>query len=191
MSRYETRSPVLGARGSAARIARVASTAWLASAGLALFSISLLLCAGCYSFTGSNLPGHIKALAVPTVRNATLEPGVEQELTDQITERFISDGRLKIASERTAEAVFIGELTNYENKVNNYTASQEPIDYIVVLTLSAQMRDQVKNRDLWKEDRLVATAVYEPGAGETEEEARREAIEILANDIVTKTLEQW
>lgn len=146
---------------------------------------------GCYSFTGSNLPGHIKALAVPTLRNATLEPGVEQEITEGIVDRFIADGRLKIGSRSSAEAIFVGEVVAYENKVNNYSASQEPLDYIVVLTLRAQMRDQVKNRDLWTEDRLVATAVYEPASGETEEDARAEAITTLAADIVGRTLEQW
>jgi len=158
------------------------------TAGLSLLA---LWGAGCYSFSGSNLPGHIKAVAVPTIKNSTLQPGVEQELTQGIVDRFLSDGRLEIASQRTAEAVFLAELVGYENKVNNYTASQEPIDYIVVLTLSGQMRDQVKNRDLWKEDRLVATAVYEPGAGESEVGAREKAIQTLASDIVGKTLEQW
>ena len=159
-----------------------------------LLTVGLLFAlqsAGCYSFSGSNLPGHIKAVAVPTVKNSTLQPGVEQEITDGIVARFLSDGRLKIASEKSAEAVFLADLIGYENKVNNYSASQEPIDYIVVLTLSGQMRDQVKNRDLWKDDRLIATAVYEPRAGGTEAAALEKAIETLAGDIVGKTLEQW
>lgn len=166
---------------------RVRGTALIAFSMLVLVSGGI----GCYSFSGSNLPGHIKSVAVPTVKNSTLEPGVEQEVTEGIVDKFLSDGRLKIASERAAQAVVLADIVGYENKVNNYSASQEPIDYIVVLTLSVQMRDQVKNRDLWRDDRLVATGVYEPGSGETEEAARARAIVTLANDVVGRTLEQW
>ncbi len=162
----------------------------LALAQFVLLVPLLTLITGCYSFTGSNLPGHIKSLGVPTFENSTLEPGVEQEATSTITDQFISDGRLRIASPSASDARLIGKLSGYENKVNNYDGDQ-PRDYIVVVTLSVQMRDQVKNQDLWREDKMVATAVYDPGEGETEEEARATALQTLASDIVGRTLEQW
>ena len=146
---------------------------------------------GCYSFTGTNLPGHIKSVGVPNVINTTLEPGIEQEMTSGITDGFLEDGRLKIASPSSSDARLDAEITSYENKVNDYTADQNPLNYIVVLTLKVELIDQVKNQALWKDDRLVVTEVYDPSAGETEESARESVIETLAANMVARTLEQW
>lgn len=152
------------------------------------------LATGCgYSFTGSNLPGHIRTVAIPNFENDTLEPQVGQEATAGILEAFMRDGRLKLAPEAQADSRLIGRVVRYENKVQNYSADQTPRDYIVVLTIAVTLRDQVKNRDLWRDDEIVRTAVYEPGSGTLtgEEEARRDAITRLAADLVTRTLEQW
>jgi hypothetical protein len=149
---------------------------------------------GCYSFSGSNLPGHIKTIAVPTIENETLEPGIEQEVTTGLTNRFLDDGRLKIGRANSADARLDARLTRYENKVNNYSAAQEPLDYIVVMSLDVQMRDQVKNRELWAQENLTATAIYVPGGGgalTSENQARAQAISDLASDVVNRTLEQW
>ena len=75
----------------------------------------------------------------------------------------MEDGRLKLGTTSTADARLDARLTQYENKVNNYSASQQPLDYILVVSLEVQLRDMVKNRELWSDDRLTATAVYVPG----------------------------
>lgn len=159
-----------------------------------VFPAFLLPLLGCYSFTGTNLPSYVHTIAVPNFENSTLEPGVDQQVTRGVTQHFIDDGRLKLASGSASDARVIGEIVGYDNKVNNYSADQNPIDYIVVLRCSVRLRDQVKNRDLWSDDALIATAVYQPGAAtgaKSEEEARQAAIDKLATDIVTRTLEQW
>ncbi len=173
------------AGGSVPRIAAVAALAWILS--------------GCaYSFTGTSIPSYIKTIAVPTFDNQTLQPGLDQEVTTGVIDRFIKDGRLKIAPDKTANCRLVGRVLKYENKVNNYNADQTPQDYIVVLTVGIVLRDQVKNRDLWKDDAMVKTAVYTPGgqpgtqggvAGE--DQARAQAISDLSGDLVSRTLEQW
>ena len=150
---------------------------------------------GCtYSFTGSNLPGHIRTVAIPNLANNTLEPGLDQEITTAIVDRFIKDGRLKLAPEGKADARLSGSLIKYENRVHNYGPDQSPHDYIVVVTTAVAMRDMVKNRELWNDDALTRTAVYVPGGSTgltTEGDARDEAMRALAAEIVTRTLEPW
>lgn len=153
----------------------------------------LLTLGGCYSFSGSNLPGHLKTLAIPSIQNETLEPGLESELTGDITARFLNDGRIKLAGSGSADASLDLDLTGYENKVRNYSASEQPVDYIVVLTMRAQFRDLVKNRELWTEEALQATAVWAPDGvdSRSETDARTKAIEQLATDLVARVFEQW
>lgn len=151
--------------------------------------------AGCgYSFSGSNLPSHIKTVAIPNFENSTLEPRVAEEATTAVIDGFVKDGRLKLAPEGQADSRLAGVVTSYENRVHNYAADQTPQDYVVVLTMSLGLRDQVKNRELWADAALTRTAVWVPGATAgpaSEEEARLEALRLAATEIVTRTLEQW
>jgi hypothetical protein len=168
--------------------------AFATCAGSILVLLALSWVSGCYSFSGSNLPSYIKTVVVPTIENETLEPGIEQEITIGLTEEFVEDGRLKLGTTASADARLDARLTQYENKVNNYTANQQPLDYILVVSLDVHFRDMVKNRELWADDRLTGTAVYVPGGTSglrTEREARQQVIEEIARDVVTKTLEQW
>ena len=157
--------------------------------------IVLALAGGCaYSFTGSNLPAHVKTVAIPNFGNETLEPGLDQEITTIVIDRFIKDGRLKLASEGKASCRLSGRVVKYENRVNNYAPDESPRDYIVVVTVAMTLRDMVKNRDLWKDDGLTRTAVYVPGAATglgSEQDARADAARALAGDMITRTMEPW
>ena len=155
-----------------------------------------ILLFGCaYYFSGSNLPSHIKTVAIPNFANETLEPALDQEATTAVLDRFVKDGRLKLAPESRADALLSGRIVRYENRVNNYGPDQSPRDYVVVIALAVEMKDQVKNRELWKDDQLTRSSVWAPTSESilltTEAAAREDALRTLAGEIVTRTLEQW
>ncbi len=184
------------AAGQASRISASVSGCFCARVtGMAGMLCAAVVLSGCtYSFTGTSLPGHIRSIAIPNAANETLEPGLDQQVTDGMLGRFLQDGRLKIAPEAQADARLDARVLSYENKVRNYAADETPLDYIVVVGVSVVLWDQVKNRQLWEDDRLVRTSSYAPGGGSeftTELEARTQAIEELASDLVSRTLEQW
>lgn len=160
----------------------------------AALACAAALASGCaYSFGGSGLPSHIKTLAVPTFANDSLEPDLGSAVSTAVADGFTKDGKLKLASDTSADARLEGSVVSYENRVHNYSGGA-PTDYIVVVKLKVKLRDQVKNRELWADDALVATAVYAPGGSAaltSEEAARQKAIADLSQDIVTRTVEQW
>jgi len=156
--------------------------------------LCLVFLAACaYSFQGSGLPSHIKSVSVPNFGNSTLEPNIAREVTDALTSRFVRDGRLKLAPDSQSQAKVIGTVRKYENRVYNYTADQTPRDYIVVIEVEVEMRDQSRNRELWKQAALTSTAVYVPGGSPLGDEAaaRAQAIRDLADDVLGRTMEQW
>jgi hypothetical protein len=175
-----------------------------ALAGLALTA------AGCgYSFSGTSLPGHIRTIAVPIFANESLDPMIADEVTRGLSDRFLQDNRLKVAREASADCLLVGRVTHYERRVYNYSADQTPETYIVIVRIAVVLKDRVKNRDLWSDGRLEATATY-PASGSTttgaaadttgggesgppanEAEARAAAIRTLAQDILARSLEQW
>ena len=168
----------------------------LLRAGIPLGPLCALLISGCaYSFSGTNLPAYIKTIAIPNVENNTPQPNLGQEVTTGLIDRYIKDGRLKLSAENQANFLLEAKVAKYENKVHNYNADQSAQDYIVVLTVSVVLRDQVKSRELWRDDGITHTAVYSltgaAGALASEDAARAQDIQDLATDLISRTLEQW
>ena len=156
------------------------------------------LAGGCaYSFSGSSLPGHVKSIAVPVFENEALDATVADEVTQGVLERFLEDNRLKVVPEARADCVLVGRVSEFERNVYSYTPDQQPDEYIVVITIGVVLQDRVKNKDLWSNDQMQATATYSgsadgvSGEATSEEEARLAAVETLAQDILARTLEQW
>lgn len=62
---------------------------------------------------GSMLPSDIKTVAVPTAKNNTDEPFLEQDATSAIIGQIQMDGSLKVVSEDQADAVLSVVLTRF------------------------------------------------------------------------------
>ena len=66
----------------------------------------LLFAAGCANYRlGSMLPDDVRTVYVPTCRNQTPEPLIEQDVTRAILSQIQMDGSLRVASEDDADVV--------------------------------------------------------------------------------------
>ncbi len=170
---------------------------WLGACGIWL--------SGCgYSFSGSSLPGYIDTIAIPVFENRSLDAEIADLVTRGIIDRFLEDNRLKVVRANRADCVVEGEVVSYERRVYTYTPDEEPEQYIVVVTISIVLKDRVKNKDLWSDEKLVASATYaaspskfvedtggEAGPPQSEFDAKVAAVELIAQDVLARTLEQW
>ena len=69
-------------------------------------ALLLLLTAGCANYRlGSMLPPDIKTVYVPTCKNQTPEPLIEQDVTRAILGQIQMDGSLRVRSEDSADAI--------------------------------------------------------------------------------------
>jgi len=155
-----------------------------------------LLLAGCtYSFYGASVPAHIDTIAVPTFENRTLQPGLEQDITNRIIDVFLGDSRLDLGQPGDADAVVEGVITRYDHSVFGLGEGDSVEEYRVTIEATITVKDRVKGKDLWREERLLGQASYRldtPGAGPTDETtARTAAVEELADKVLANTLEDW
>jgi hypothetical protein len=80
------------------------------------FSIFLLalLSSGCAGYhLGPATPAYLReihSIAVPTFRNATLDPRIEVLVTGTVIKQFQQDGTFRIANENNADATLKGEI---------------------------------------------------------------------------------
>lgn len=161
-----------------------------------LLAALALVAPGCGYTVSSVLPAHIRTVAIPTFANNTVEHGLADDVTQSLINGFLADRRLRIERERDADSVVRGTILLYRNRVYAYTSQEVATQYEVLLVIKIVFRDQIKNRDVWKEDELTVRTTYnvvpigdEPAR--TESDGRKEVVQKLTDLIVSRTVQGW
>jgi len=166
------------------------------SAFLASLLFLSSLAPGCGYTLRSALPSNLKSIAIPVFGNNTVEFGIADDVTQALVNGFLNDRHLKIVQERDADSVLRGTVLAYKNQVFGYTSQERATEYEVVLTVQIAFRDVGRNRDLWKEDALTVRSTYNvvavgAEAAKTEADGRRDAVQKLADLVVSRTVQGW
>src|SRR6266849_518087 len=133
------------------RRATLASWRWRGTCSAVL----VLWMSGCGYTVSSVLPSYIRTIAIPTFANNTVEHGLADDVTQALINGFLADRRLRLERERDADSVLRGTILAYRNRVYAYTSQEVATQYEILLTVKVSLRDQVKNREIWKEDELT------------------------------------
>ncbi len=125
-----------------------------------------------------------------------MEKGLEETLTAEIIDVIQENRSLTLTQERNADSVLLGKVVDYRRTVSSYDQNEEVQEYKVEIMISVEYEDRKKRKTLWKEDRMLGWSTYfvVPVSGqevEEEEDAQLRAIQKLAEDIKTKTVEGW
>ena len=134
-------------------------------------------------------------MAIPVFENGTPEAELEKDITDAVILRFVRDNHLKIVDEKSASSVLRGKVISYKNSVFGFSNSTTSNEYRVTIGVEVTFKDVVKNRELWA-DQVVKSANYYvqdvPGQqAKTELDGRKEAIEKIADEILSRSVEGW
>lgn len=177
---------------------RPARRARIRGAGVSLAGVlvALLAFGGCgYSFRG-NLPPHIKTVAVPTFKNKTQEPAVENTITAAVVNAFVSSGKLKVVPPDEADSILEGEIVGYQIQSLAVDRTINVREYRLLVTLNIQFRDVRRGGTLWRQEGLQEQADFRvPGqVSETisrEEGAVREAAVDIGRKIVNLVVDRF
>lgn len=152
----------------------------------------LLLLAGCYSFTATTLPSHIRSVVIQEVDNRTLDPVLANRLRDGVVTLFKRNaGSVRIVNEE-GSADFKVTLLSYSNRPENFSANSEVETYRVTLLVNVTFYDNVKKRMIYDGKSLSAYGVYDVQKNESEERhGQQRAIEKLQELIVANALSKW
>lgn len=153
-----------------------------------------LVMSGCgvYTFSGSALPSHIKTVAIPLFENTSLEPGIAEEMTRIITKEYISNGALRVVEKKPHASLNV-TITGYTSEAHNYNAQGDVREYRIIIKAAAVFRDEIKGKDIWKEDNIICSGNYssEAGSSETEETGKERAMQDLARILIENTISGW
>jgi Lipopolysaccharide-assembly len=166
-----------------------------------VFSISsfLFLLSGCankpdviYRPYPQILPSHVKKIAVRQFMNKVQYFGLEDKLTLKVIDEFLSDGTYPVVPESKADGVIVGEIRRYILTPIQYNTALVPTVYKLDVLLMVKFYDKATNTYLWEEPALQGTKIFAAATmpeGISEEEAREYVWEMLAKDIVKRTVD--
>ena len=161
---------------------------------LCLFALVVAVCAlsGCYSFTASTLPSHIKTVQIHEVEDKTLDPVLANNIRAGVLDMFKSNaGGVRIVNEN-ANADFEMTLLSYTNKPENYNSSSDVETYRVTIRVSVKFYDNVKDKIIYENKSLSADGTYDVAKNESEDRhGQARAIEKLQDLIITNALAKW
>jgi hypothetical protein len=148
---------------------------------------------GIYSFSGSGLPSHIKTVAVPVFENRTAEYGIKENLTAELIDALIRDGRLRVVGKETADSVIEGAIVDYKEQAYTFDRSENVQEYIVRIYVTVSYQDMKNRKAIWEEERMEGWGTYDVQGDPVEDEdiGRERAVAKLVEDIVNKSLAGW
>ncbi|MGE3163451.1 MAG: LPS assembly lipoprotein LptE [Planctomycetota bacterium] len=140
--------------------------------------------AGCGYTLGFREPAGVERLAVPTFRNETfpIRREIEFELTRAVRQQLELGTDFVLSSEDRADATLEGTVVGVQQRV----LTEGPLDRVEETSLTVTVHIQLVRRDgAVLLDRWVTdNAAFFVTGGETEDDARQEAVAQLAERIV-------
>ncbi|MCX5716440.1 MAG: LptE family protein [Candidatus Omnitrophica bacterium] len=172
------------------------------------YCLLIAVLSGCGYTTKSLLPTHIKTVYVENFKNSIdiaaevsskkpfrlYSPGLENELTNAVAERFIFDGNLKVAKNPDeADSILSGELLEYIKEPLRYDDNENVTEFRVRVSASAKFLDKSANKIIWQLSNFCGESSQRTSGSlqKSEAQARSEAVDDLARRIVEKTTEVW
>lgn len=170
---------------------RIQSFAWRrvrAALRPAAGALALLLL-GCYSFSGSTLPAHLRTIQIPPVLNRTLEPDLPERVRRGLEDGFRLRSNLRRVNEN-GDAELQCTLTDYSHRAQA-TSGDVVTSYRVDMLASILFVDRVKGDTLYKDERVPGYGQYFIDRGETEADGQRLALESLVKVVLDNTVSAW
>ena len=142
----------------------------LASLAVALVS------GGCGYSLRTSLPPGIRSVHVPVLENKTAEPGIEDFITQALTQAVVQSARVRIArNAQEADATLSGSIVEYRLAALSFDSSANVTSYRLIIGLALTFKEVKQDKILWKQDRIEERADFLVAGQVTQTLAREEA----------------
>ena len=145
-----------------------------------------------YRPTEQILPQRVQRLALRSVINKTQQFGLEDKLLLRVRDEFLRDGRYPLVPESEAQGIVSITITRYILTAVQYDATQAVTAYKLRILIDVQFVDKSTNQILWEEKNLEGSQSYPASTlrgGFTEEQSREQIWDILAKNVVKRTVD--
>lgn len=160
-----------------------------------LFIILVLINFGCgaYSFTGASVPAHLNTIAIPVAedRSPAAIPGLREQLTDEIIQKFINDNSLQVTERSQADATLECVITSVTDAPAIVSAGEEITSRRLTINVKVIYKDLVQKKTIF-DNSFNNYGDYVPGQAENNRDnAIEEAVDKISEDILLAVVSGW
>ena len=157
---------------------------------LIFLPIVFLQSCGYYSFKGS-LPSHLKTIAIPIFVDRSAYPGIQEKVTDNITNAFIADNTLKLVDESKADVILNGTIQSVIQKIAAVKPGEEVSQYQMYVSVKIVCEDVKLSKKMYEKVFSQYGVMASDGGQEEKDTAIDDAVELITEDVLNTTLGGW
>lgn len=117
------------------------------------FSFFLFSCGYHLVGTSSSLPEEVKIIYIPTFKNNTSQPEIEERLTDAVSKEVSQRGILKLArSLEEADGILEGEINQFDLVPVNLDKDGRALEYQIVVGLRVSLKSPDREKIYFEND---------------------------------------
>ncbi len=152
-----------------------------------------LILQGCYSFTGSSVPPHLKTIGIALFddQSGSGEPALREKLTNKLIDRFRQDNSLQVADRTRADSIIEGSIVSMPDQPQVVATGETVTKRRLTLTVKVRYQDTKLKKTVFDKE-FSAWGDYESGGGPAQRQAGIDAaIDKLAEDILLAAVAGW
>lgn len=158
-----------------------------------IISALLFSCKATFNFTGGAVNTELETLGVAQFINESdlVVPGLDQDLTIALQDRFLSQSRLQL-TDGPADINLSGAITNYRVDPVAYTGNERAAQNRLIINLKVKYENNVDPEDNWEQS-FSAFSDFDATLDFSTVEAEQIELIIdqLTQDIFNKSLGKW
>lgn len=157
-----------------------------------LIAINFTSCCA-YSFTGASVPPHLKTIAIPIAddRSGSGEPGLREELTQILIEKFINDNTLQVSERTSANAVLECSIVSLNDAPAIVSAGEDITSRRITIGVRVIYRDLVKRITVYEKTFSNYSDYPSSDPINGRQSAIDRSIELISEDILLDTVSGW
>ncbi|HCY74949.1 MAG TPA: hypothetical protein DHV28_03440 [Ignavibacteriales bacterium] len=155
-------------------------------------AINLTACCA-YSFTGASVPEHLKTIAIPIAddRSGSGEPGLRENLTQKLIQKFIDDNTLQVSEKTTANALLECTIVSLSDAPAIVSAGESITSRRITIGVKVIYRDLVKRTTIFEKTFSNYSDYQSSNPIEGRKTAIDAAIDLISEDILLDTVSGW
>lgn len=160
----------------------------------AIMFLPLMAVMGCrYSFSGGSVPANLKTVAIPIVQDQSGfgDPSLRDEFTQELVQKFTTDGSLTLADRTNADSILETLITNVRESATVVKPGEEVSQRRITVTAHVSFTDVRQHKKIWEKD-FSQWGDFPSGATATQRmDGINEALRKLTEDILNETVAGW
>ncbi|HPO62231.1 MAG TPA: LptE family protein [Candidatus Kapabacteria bacterium] len=151
-----------------------------------------ILLSGCYSFTGSSIPEHIKTIYISSIKDNSGygNPNYREKLTQNIIDNFRRDNSLELVEAASDSRLNI-IISSIRDETSTVKAGELEKERKMTITCEAEYIDNIKRISFWKKNFSNYSIYSLDNAQANREQAISDVLQQISEDIMLAVVSGW